>query len=173
MQDLTPTVWSAQEFTSRQAAERRIAHWLTLRPPSRVNSTSVSTSDTNDTTDFKELDTPQELMLRDILLGITHRTTSRFKECREYLTAALELKDQLTGSWMVPVALSELAVLELHEQEAHSEPKDSSSWTKALNAATAWLDQASNLAYNAELSNRLDIRMNLLREEITTKRNML
>ncbi len=156
------------------AAENRIVDWLILKPPSRVASPYESRLSRGSPEHLKELDTHHESFLRDLLLGISHRTLRCFAESRKFFMAALDLRDQTENTWMIPATLYELAVLELKEQDSREDSQDLPSWSQALDSATSWLDQAVNASSAThELSNRLDLRINLLREEIATKRNIL
>ena len=66
------------------------------------------------------LDTPDELALRALLLGVTHRAAGYPTEARAFLRDAHTRHVKIPSSgctWIGGVALFELAVLELHEAQ--------------------------------------------------------
>ena len=117
-----------------------------------------------------DLDTPDELALRDLLLGIAHRTVQCFPEARQFLLHVTQREAGITGKWMVPVAMFELAILELQQQETNKEStKDA--WLKTLELATTWLEKSlSALNSTVDMSSRLDTRITMLKDEIATKK---
>lgn len=142
-----------------------IAEWSVLSP-STTGTASPKPGHVN-------LDTPDELALRALLLGIVHRVAGRFSSSRSFLADAHDRRAAITVStWIPGVAMFELAVLDLKEAEARQSAKDA--WVMALSAASDKLDQAMALATSStDLSSRLDSRIAMLRDEIATKREML
>jgi hypothetical protein len=126
-----------------------------------------------------DLDTPDELAIRSLLVGVVHRSISHFTEARAFLLDVA--KHQVEAKWISALALFELAVLHLKEAEALDKtdadtpttgpPSDQSKtlWKRILKEAGEMLDRASETSANADLSSRLDPRISLLRDEILLK----
>ena len=155
--------------------------------------------------DAVDLDTPDELALRALLLGIHYRTLKVFDVARSFLVQAHGYHSELkVSTWIGGLAMFELAVLDLKEVEdrhrkgvtvvvegiekevgpivngdkSYSQPLGDEEmkriWSEALKTARAKLDVALDLATNAvDLSSRLDSRITMLKDEISTKREIL
>lgn len=155
--------------------------------------------------DAVDLDTPDELALRALLLGIHHRTLKAFDVARGFLVQAHGYHSELkVSTWIGGLAMFELAVLDLKEAEDRHrrrvtavvrdiEKEDgpmingdrsysqlmgdeemSRVWSEVLKAARVKLDVALDLATNSvDLSSRLDSRITILKDEISTKREIL
>ena len=155
--------------------------------------------------DVVDLDTPDELALRALLLGIHHRTLKAFEVARGFLVEAHEYHSELkVSTWIGGLAMFELAVLDLKEAEdRHGKRKAvvvrdiekedgpkvngdgsysqlmgdeemSRVWSEVLKSARVKLDVALDLATNSvDLSSRLDSRIAILKDEISTKREIL
>jgi len=68
--------------------------------------------------DLDDLDTPDELALRALLLGIHHRTLKAFDVARGFLVEAHGYQSELkVSSWIGSLSMFELAVLDLKETE--------------------------------------------------------
>jgi len=128
-----------------------------------------------------DLDSPDELAIRSLLLGIVHRTAGEYIPARAFLLDAHKRQAELvTSTWVGGMSLFEMAVLELKEAEVAtaslaSPAEAKEMWTVALKKASNDLDQALATATsnNADLSSRLDSRIAMLREEIGTKMEMV
>lgn len=142
-----------------------------------------------------DLDTPDELALRALLLGIHHRTLKAFDVARGFLVEAHGYQSELkVSTWIGGLAMFELAVLDLKEAEDRArkgvtvvvrdnekedgplidENEMNRLWTEVLKAARVKLDAALDLTTNSvDLSSRLDSRILILKDEIATKREML
>ena len=152
-----------------------------------------------------DLDTPDELALRALLLGIHHRTLKAFDVARGFLVRAHGYYSELkVSTWIGGLAMFELAVLDLKEAEDRHRKREkvvvrgiekedgpmvngdrsyfqlmgdeemSKIWSEVLKAALVKLDLALELATNAvDLSSRLDSRIAILKDEISTKREVL
>ncbi|KAF8803092.1 mitochondrial outer membrane protein IML2 [Phlegmacium glaucopus] len=126
-----------------------------------------------------DLDSPDELGLRALLLGIHHRTLKAFDVARGFLVEAYEYQTELkVSTWIGGLAMFELAVLDLKEAEDRdtnrvkatqgNEKEDGSAvngdeygsqhlgdeemkgtWSDVLKAACVKLDEALNLATNS------------------------
>ena len=169
-------------------------------PRSPLHSCSLAALQLKD--DLDDLDTPDELALRALLLGIHHRTLKAFDVARGFLTEAHGYQSELkVSTWIGSLSIFELAVLDLKETEdrdrkrvmqstekgcGNSTDDDGCSsqvmgdeemrriWRNVLKAACVKLDKALDLATNSvDLSSRLDSRIAMLRDEITTKREIL
>jgi hypothetical protein len=133
-----------------------------------------------------DLDTPDELASRALLLGIAHRAAGAFAPAREFLEDAHKRhKSTQIGSWAGGVACYELAVLELKEADEIYEggtsvdtpplsEKTKSMWKVTLKNVGEKLDQAAALSgQSVDMSSRLDMRISLLRDELVTKKEMV
>ncbi|KAG5650191.1 hypothetical protein H0H81_000362 [Sphagnurus paluster] len=136
-----------------------------------------------------DLDTPDELAIRHLLVGICERTAGAFDAARASLKLACALQPEIrVSTWVGGVAMFELAVLDLKEVAAkdehdrigggrgsvHGAVKRLTEWDRVTKAALKKLDAALALAGSAvDLSSRLDSRVSILRDEIATKREML
>ena len=129
--------------------------------------------------DPPDLDTPDELAIRSLLLGIVHRTVNEFTASRAFLEDAHQRYHGLrVSTWVGGVTCFELAVLELKETQATvgaaTDTIKRAAWAKTLKTASEQLDHALSLApQSVDLSSRLDTRINMLRDEITMKREMI
>ncbi|KAF8891625.1 hypothetical protein CPB84DRAFT_1784122 [Gymnopilus junonius] len=137
-----------------------------------------------------DLDTPDELAVRALLLGINYRTLKEFEPARRFLSEAYEYQSSITVStWVGGVAMFELAVLDLKEAEVKERERGESGpsnekqkqdqewkkfWVEVLKGANSKLDVALNLAASSvDLSSRLDSRIAMLRDEMASKKEML
>ncbi|KAH8984025.1 hypothetical protein EDB92DRAFT_1888640 [Lactarius akahatsu] len=117
--------WNTHGRITPEVAQAHIAELLSLSPPVTLPS-PISSAPPPPTTPASDaqaqarppLDTPDELALRALLLGITHRAAGHPTEARRFLRDAHARHARIpsTGStWIGGVALFELAVLELRE----------------------------------------------------------
>ena len=171
-------------------------------PSSPLNPHTLATLRVKDVVD---LDTPDELALRALLLGIHHRTLKAFEVARGFLVQAHDYHSELkVSTWIGGLTMFELAVLDLKEAEDRHrkrmtvvvrdiEKEDgpmvngdgsysqlmgdeemSRLWSEVLKSACVKLDAALDLATNSvDLSSRLDSRIAILKDEISTKREIL
>jgi len=190
--------WNTHARIEKSVAITHIQEWSELSPAVDIPSQYISTSPVTSTPaspspvlTLLDLDTPDELAVRSLLLGIVHRTAGAYLASRLFLADAHKRQhDVQTSTWVAGVAMFELAVLDLKEAEAvelgnngltvdGSEKVQTSGdmmkmWTKVLKDATQKLGSALALATNStDLSSRLDSRIAMLKEEIATKREML
>ena len=87
-----------------------------VTPRTQLSSTASSLGNPNN---LPDLDTPDELALRSLLLGINHRTAGHFESSRMFLKDACARQHQIqVSTWIGGVAMFELAVLELKSVEA-------------------------------------------------------
>jgi hypothetical protein len=127
-----------------------------------------------------ELDTPDELAIRSLIIGIAHRVIGQYKVARAFLNDAHSRQSELnTSTWVGGIACFELAVLELKEMDALEKKGQlgeemGKRWDTALKSAATKLEQAMSLSgAQVDLSSRLDSRVAMLRDEIGLKKEML
>ena len=127
-------------------------------------------------------DTPDELAIRSLLLGIVHRTAGDFVSSRALLEDAVARHPAVkVSTWVGGVAWFELAVLDLKEMEVSQAEKgkegplaDTDAWAHVMKDALEKLDKALSLAtQQVDLSSRLDSRIAMLKDEIALKKEML
>lgn len=133
-----------------------------------------------------DLDTPDELAVRALILGVVHRTAGEYAASRDYLQDALHrYKSVKVSTWVGGIAAFELAVLDLKEADSTLgggsgtdrmllNEQDKNAWLKVLKDAGAQLDHALSLSpQSIDMSSRLDSRITMLRDELATKREMV
>ncbi|CUA75866.1 Mitochondrial outer membrane protein IML2 [Coprinopsis cinerea okayama7 len=155
--------WNTHSRITPTIAQAHIDNLVALSPPV-ISGPNSSSGEKN-----PELDTVDELVVRDLLLGILYRVAGDYTLSRKYLEAVPLKETEVEGKWTAQVAKFELAVLDL--RQASREPNSArDKWQAALKAATAHLDQAAARSNaNVDLSSRLDSRIVLLRDEIEVK----
>jgi len=177
--------WNTHQRITKETAEAHINDLLMFTP--RVSLASPYTASLAPPPEGKrsDLDTPDELSVRDLLLGILHRSAGHFGPSRTFLAAATQR--EVEGKWVVCHAWFELAVLDVLEAQAAEGgevdpegPKSNESrkaaenvWRGALKSAGDHLEQASSGSANTDLSSRLDSRITMLRDELENKKRML
>lgn len=173
-------VWNTHSRVGEDIARAHIAELSSLSPPVTISSPLITATELQES-DHPDLDSPEEIAIRSLLLGIVHRTAREYSVSREFLMDAHSRQNALkVSTWVGGVACFELAVLELKETETNAgrgnvvDASKKEAWTKALNTASSLLDQALSLApQSVDLSSRLDTRISMLRDEIAIKREML
>jgi len=174
---------------------------MNLSPPvsSLYPHTTLAASPVKDAVD---LDTPDELALRALLLGIHYRTLKAFDVARGFLVQAHGYHSELkVSTWIGGLAMFELAVLDLREAEDRygervtvvrgiekeegpkvngrsysrlMEYEEMRVWSEVLTAARDKLDVALDLTTGSvDMTSRLDSRIAILKDEISTKREIL
>ena len=130
-----------------------------------------------------DLDTPDELALRSLLLGVVHRSISHYAEARAFLLDVANHK--VEANWISALALFELSVLRLKEAEAVDTAAGDTPatglrsgqakalWKEVLKEAEEMLDRACETLVSADLSSRIDTRISLLRNEIMLKQTQV
>lgn len=173
-------VWNVHDRITVSAAKAHIHEWTALTPPVEIDTPYTSSpKQPPDSGHIANLDTPDELAIRALLLGVVHRSISHFTEARAFLLDVA--KRQVEAKWISALALFELAVLNLKEAEALDKfdadvpttdpPSEQSKalWKKVLKEAGEMLDRASETSANADLSSRIDPRISFLRDEMLLK----
>lgn len=136
------------------------------------------------TTDKTEvdLDTPDELAVRSLLLGVLYYRLGDFATARRHLTEAYALRTEIkVSTWVSGMALFELAVVDLKEMDAVQNalaegskayiPEGMHTWEDVLYAADHKLNEVLKLSSRSvDLSSRLDSRVTMFKEEIRKKR---
>jgi hypothetical protein len=141
-----------------------------------------------------DLDCPEELASRAVLLGILYRTIGEHKTSRLFFEDAMSKSAQLPTSWIPGTTVFELANLDLVEAETVSNTtvlstkqeglslgiNESASsgrlanrelWQKTLDSASGKLDQVAGLAANSPaMASRIESRVSMLRDEIGYRR---
>jgi hypothetical protein len=135
-----------------------------------------------------DLDTPDELAIRSLILGIVHRTIGDYVTGRTLLNDAVKHgANAEISTWVSAVAYFELAVVEMKEgerkaaeREAKSEKatseeeKGMTEWGHTFKMAREMLAEAAGMCTREmDLSSRLDSRIVMLREEIKKKMEMV
>ena len=181
--DLYTLVWNTHQRITKETAIAHI-HELsayTPKPPVASEYVAEAPSLTNGQSP-PDLDTSDELAIRSLILGIVHRTLQDFTSSRKFLSDAhARYVDVVDSKWVGGVALFELAVLDLKEMEARERRDETLSpseltteWMKAMKTASEKLDKALAISPNSvDLSSRLDSRINMLRDEMSIKKEML
>ncbi|EJD00340.1 uncharacterized protein FOMMEDRAFT_142311 [Fomitiporia mediterranea MF3/22] len=178
-------IWNMYQRITKETAIEHVKELTSLSPPVAVT-TSSYVSPPDDGTEKKsaknDLDTPDELAIRSLILGIVHRTLEDFASSRDFLIDAQSHQSEIVDSkWVGGVAFFELAVLDLKELEFREKTNPEldaserkSGWAKVLKTASEKIERAmSIIGSSADLSSRLDSRVNMLRDEIGIKREML
>ncbi|KZV71865.1 hypothetical protein PENSPDRAFT_650290 [Peniophora sp. CONT] len=173
--------WNNHQRIPATVAEAHIHEFLALTPATTIPTpyaTSAAPPEPPFPTQPPALDTPDELALRELLLGITHRTAGIHKIARAYLEAAHARQSTLVvNTWIGGVACFELACVELHEAEAHEDATSAKSrehWGAAIKRAEKRIAQASSLlGSEIDLSSRLESRIAMLKDEMALKQELL
>jgi hypothetical protein len=167
------------------AAEDRIREWTALSSPELTEEHLPAQKSTTSTEEnlsiLYDIDTPDEIALRSLLLGVVHRSISRFPEARGFL---LEVATQnVEFKWIKGLALLELAVVRLKETEAADKadalamPSVASPskalWQAVLKDAEEILGRASEMTANVDMSSRIENRISMLRDEISLKQKLV
>ncbi|TDL16298.1 hypothetical protein BD410DRAFT_795499 [Rickenella mellea] len=169
--------WNTHARITHAVAKAHIKELTSLSPAVTIKSPYISVP--VQTGDIEDLDTPDELAIRSILLGTVHRVLGEFATSREFLEHALTLYPSVEGKWIGGVSMFELAVLDLKEADASDatdvDPAVSqTTWKHATGAASEKLGKVIEMSGGSvDLSSRLDTRVALLRDEIALKREMM
>ncbi|KAF8522203.1 outer membrane protein Iml2/Tetratricopeptide repeat protein 39 [Hysterangium stoloniferum] len=179
-------VWNMHHRLPLAAAEDRIREWTALSYADVVKENFPIPKSTafNEkiTSILYDIDTPDELALRSLLLGVVHRSISHFPEARGFLLEVATYNVEF--KWMKGLALFELAVVRLQEAEAAEKAEapallsvaptkqSKALWQSALKDAEELLDRALEATGNADMSSRIESRISMLRDEISFKRKL-
>lgn len=133
-------VWNTHSRISRDVALAHIKEWSALTPAASIPSpyiaittssrASISSRESSSSQKKHDLDSPDELALRSLLLGIVHRTVGAYAESKAFLLDAFSKYDGgeiKSSTWIGGVASFELSVTELKEAEWNLEGRESPS----------------------------------------------
>lgn len=171
-------VWNNHNRIGASVALENIKEWLALTP--RINKLNEPMDAMPAAAGGQpELDSDDEVAVRALLVGVNYRTAGQFQESRIFLQDAVARQGHLkTSTWVGPMASFELGVLELRivelkERDGNvSNPKEE--WGKALKAAETRIEESLALiASGVDLGNRLDTRINMLKDEMAAKKEMV
>ncbi|KAI0748463.1 outer membrane protein Iml2/Tetratricopeptide repeat protein 39 [Daedaleopsis nitida] len=178
--------WNTHARITRDTAMAHIKDWATcLQTPPAIKSDLIESVVAKDhSTPPGPPDTPDELAIRSLLLGIVHRTAEDYVASRAFLEDAIAHQPSIkVSTWVGGVALFEIAVLDLKEMEVGQAGKgrettglnaDTEGWARVLKGALEKLDKGLGLAtQNVDLSSRLDSRIAMLKDEIVMKKELL
>jgi len=179
-------IWNMHYRLPLAAAEDRIREWTALSSADimKQNLLSQKSATFNEKTSsiLYDIDTSDELALRALLLGVVHRSTSRFPEARGFLLEVATYNVEF--KWMKGLALFELAVVRLQERDAADKTdalavpsvvptkQSKALWQSALKDAEELLERALEATANADMSSRIESRISMLRDEISSKRKL-
>lgn len=180
---LTPrVVWNTHQRVTKETAIAHIHELSSYTPKPPITSEYIASTPSKSDTgpdSLPDLDTADELAIRSLILGIAHRTLLDFVSSRKLLSDAhARYNDVVDSKWVGGVALFELAVLDLKEMEARERGGEDvelrTEWMKVMKSAGEKLEKALAISGSSvDLSSRLDSRINMLRDEISTKKEML
>jgi len=182
--------WNTHARITHDVALAHVQELSSYSPPVSIASvhitTAASTKQTQNGASLPDLDTPDELAIRALILGIVHRALSDFTAGRAFLQDAHRRYGEVTeNTWVGGIALFEWAVLDIKEAEAKDgsrmeggggalDATAKARWAEVLEGAIEKLDKAMAISGSTvDLSSRLDTRVNMLRDEIAMKREML
>ncbi|KAI6040539.1 hypothetical protein EDC04DRAFT_2993620 [Pisolithus marmoratus] len=183
---ISDVAWNTHAHVDKETALAHIEELTALTPPVDIQTECMtSLSNTCQSGKLLDLDTPDELALRSLILGILHRTLGDFAGARKLLHDALKhYQNADPNSWVGGVTHFELAVLDMKEGDWRSvavsegNPAEGNTalevWTHAIKNAKDTLAHAHALCTReTDLSSRLDSRIVMLHEEIDMKMRQL
>ena len=141
--------WNTHGRITPEVAQAHIVELLSLSPPVTLPSPFSPASPPPPTTapERAPLDTPDELALRALLLGIAHRAAGLPTEARRFLRDAHARHARIpsTGStWIGGVALFELAVLELRDAQRLEQPQEGETEAEGTTASSSSASSSSS-----------------------------
>lgn len=181
-------IWNNYHKMPEDIARREINRLANLTPHPTITTPCFTLNEWDPLKGTVDLDEPEELMARSLLLGILHRTIGEYEGSHSFLTETLASRDKLSSSnWIVSSTLFELATLDLVQAEARwptrrgaTETKEQppidtkvkEEWKKVLATATSRLDEASRLVSDSSssLANRIETGASMLRDEMGYKK---
>ena len=180
---MTYAVWNTHQRITKETAIAHIHELSSYTPKPPITSEYIASAPSKSSADSSpDLDTADEIAVRSLILGIVHRTLKDFASSRKFLSDAhARLSDIVDSKWVGGVALFELAVLDLKEMEAREGESDKlgqddlvAEWSKVMKNASEKLEKALAISGNSvDLSSRLDSRINMLRDEMSNKKEKL
>ncbi|KAI9567191.1 outer membrane protein Iml2/Tetratricopeptide repeat protein 39 [Boletus coccyginus] len=176
--------WNTHAHINETTALAHIEELSKFTPPIGIEKKHSSAQSAPLDGTHLDLDTPDELAIRSLILGVVHRTMGDYATGRMLLHDALKHGANVEiSTWVSPVAYFELAVLEMKEGERKAAARDATSekvagkdeeWGHTFKVAKEMLAEAAGLCTREmDLSSRLDNRIVMLREEIEKKMGMV
>ncbi|KAG8874816.1 hypothetical protein FRB97_005634, partial [Tulasnella sp. 331] len=172
--------WNTHGRIPKITAEAHIEHFLSLTPLVQISTPYSLEAGPLSPGGLPDLDTPDELACRDLILGITHRSAGEFVVSRRFLEAASSTKFLCDDKWITAMAHFELAVLDMREVQALARRQSippppggglKTKWEAAIAAASGSLDQATATLGDTDMSSRLESRIAMLRDELELNAN--
>ncbi|KAG8879944.1 hypothetical protein FRB98_005433 [Tulasnella sp. 332] len=160
--------WNTHGRIPKITAEAHIEHFLSLTPLVQISTPYSLEAGPLSPGGLPDLDTPDELACRDLILGITHRSAGEFVVSRRFLEAASSTKFLCDDKWITAMAHFELAVLDMREVQALARRQSippppggglKTKWEAAIAAASGSLDQATATLGDTDMSSRLESRI--------------
>ncbi|KAI6115400.1 outer membrane protein Iml2/Tetratricopeptide repeat protein 39 [Pisolithus croceorrhizus] len=178
--------WNTHAHADKETALAHIEELAAFTPPVNMQTEYMTFPlSSYQPGDLLDLDTPDELAVRSLILGILHRTLGDYTGARKLFHDALKHYQNVdVSSWVGGMTHFELAVLDMKEGEWRSAvltEGDSAGddtalevWRCAIKSAKDTLAHAHALCTReTDLSSRLDSRIVMLREEIDVKMRQL
>ncbi|KAI6103663.1 outer membrane protein Iml2/Tetratricopeptide repeat protein 39 [Pisolithus sp. B1] len=178
--------WNTHAHADKETALAHIEELAAFTPPVDMQTEYMTFPlSTYQPENLLDLDTPDELAVRSLILGILHRTLGDYTGARKLFHDALKHYQNVdVNSWVGGMTHFELAVLDMKEGEWRSaglieeDPAEDDTvlevWRRAIKSAKDTLAHAHALCTReTDLSSRLDSRIVMLREEIDVKMRQL
>lgn len=164
---------SIHSRVDQDTARALIGEWLSLSPPSTVES-SIKVTPTEALYTPPSLTHPDEHASRSLLLGILHKIAGHPSESRPFLQESARLAKEHDAKWVGLCANYELALLCLAELDHR--PVDDGVWkpTLAMTKADTYLDAAMSFSgREVEMSGRVESRINMVKQQMALRKEKL
>lgn len=171
--------WNSYGRITKEAALKHMSALCKLTPAPEIPTHLIDLEPKGDDDEIDDLDTPDEIAVRYLLLGILHRAIGELDLSRRYLDECVSYRGKATDdTWAPAFAAYELAVLELNvgDQQTSSEtPNAKSIWKNAIGASEKHLALVASGEFGPtyDLEGRQGTRCYLLKDEIQTKKTQL
>ncbi|KAF8838754.1 hypothetical protein BDN67DRAFT_933260 [Paxillus ammoniavirescens] len=186
--------WNTHAHIDKETALVHIKALSELTPPLGIEGEYMPAQPAPPTGAMLDLDTPDELAVRSLILGIIHRTIGDYVTSRALLHDALKhFPNVEVSSWVGGITYFELTVLEMKDgekkaiegeakyDEAETEEEEEKAqvalfdlWEHVFKVVKEALSQAHALCTkDVDLSARLESRVVMLRDEIKTRMETL
>lgn len=159
--------WNTTGRAPKSSLKIQIDHLSNFSPPPKFGPYSTSSSSTAP----DDLD-PEELCVRNLLLGSLYRSQGDLPLAEKFLVACVEAESSVgEEKWACAFARYELAICSCQQGDIDSKgPEGKSAWEGHLGAAEQLLATVFALAGDYNLRSRLESRAQMLRDEIEAKR---
>lgn len=177
--------WNVHAYTDKETALAHVEELTGLTPSVNTQTEYIMPSPSScQPGQLLDLDTPDELAVRSLILGVLHRTLGDYTGARKLLHDSLKHYGNADANNSVGgMSHFELAVLDMKEGEWRSammseDPAEGGNvlemWKLAIQSAKVSLARAHALCKGEMvMSSRLDSRISMLHEEIDTKMKQL